>query len=62
MIATSRPMKLAALMIAGSAHAALALALLSSDPVEVEGAAGGADVCGNCGAPRPKSGFTGKLA
>ena len=25
-------------------------------------AAGGADVCGNCGAPRPKSGFTGKLA
>jgi Zn-finger nucleic acid-binding protein len=25
-------------------------------------ASGGADVCTNCGAPRPKSGFTGKLA
>ena len=25
-------------------------------------APGGEDVCDNCGAPRPKSGFTGKLA
>ena len=44
MIATSRPVKLAALAVAVSAHAALALALVSQERVEMEGASGGADV------------------
>lgn len=44
MITTSRPVKLACVLLAASAHAALALALMTNDPVRTEGAPGSADV------------------
>lgn len=44
MIASSRMGKLIALLLAGGAHGALALALAGGEPVEMEGAAGGAEL------------------
>ncbi|SMD07984.1 energy transducer TonB [Primorskyibacter flagellatus] len=44
MISTSRSVKLACVLLAASAHAALALALMTNDPVRTEGAPGSADV------------------
>lgn len=44
MIASSRLGKLIALLLAGGAHGALALALVQNEPVEIEGAAGAAEV------------------
>ncbi|WP_370311969.1 TonB family protein [Sagittula sp.] len=44
MIARSNPVKLAAALVATSAHAAVALALLTGEPVQTEGAAGRSEV------------------
>ena len=44
MISSSPVMKLAALLLAAGVHAALALVLMSSDPVAMEGAPGSAEV------------------